>query len=75
MLLHRKLGAGEGGGGVGAGREQRRNCTSYNSPAVVLWGMWGLRKNVAILYFRSILSVLPRQIVYCCSLPLIMQYK
>lgn len=78
MLLHRKLGAGGWWwGGVGAGRdggERRRNCMSYNKPAVVLWEMWGLLKNVAILYFRSILSVVPRQTVCCCRLALIMQY-
>ena len=34
--------------------EQRRNCMSYNKPAVGLWGMWGLCKNVAILDFLSI---------------------
>lgn len=35
-----------GNGGVGV-------CVSYNNHAVVLWGMWGLNKNVAILHFRS----------------------
>lgn len=44
MLLHRKF----GGGAV---------YELQQHPAVVLWGMWGLRKNVAILYFRSAFSL------------------
>ena len=55
MLLHRKLGAGGGMCSKGWGG-QRRNCASYNNPAAVPWGMWRLRKNEAILYFRSALS-------------------
>lgn len=38
-------------------------------PAMALWGMWGLCKNEAIVYFRFALSTVPRQIV-----PLVMQY-